>query len=151
MIDIPTVERMGVLKVYYGKRGRDGISVEIRERGPTRRRPLDSRLDLFNRSPTGFEWGYGGSGPAQLALAILADHLGDDQKTVRLHQDFNWSVVAKLNCDGRLSSGDIERWLERLPANRSSPTSRSLVVEESALWQPPLAVLSTNGNNSDEE
>jgi hypothetical protein len=96
--------------------------------------------------------GYGGSGPAQLALAILADHLGDDQKAVRLHQDFNWSVVAKLNCDGwRLSSGDIDRWLERLSACRSSPTPRSLVVEESALWRQPLAALSTNGNNSDEE
>ena len=26
-----------------------------------------------NHSPTGFAWGYGGSGPAQLALAILID------------------------------------------------------------------------------
>ena len=32
-------------------------------------RKLNPRLDLFNHSPTGFEWGYGGSGPAQTALA----------------------------------------------------------------------------------
>ena len=32
------------------------------------------RLDLVNHSPTGFEWGYGGSGPAQLAVAMLAHH-----------------------------------------------------------------------------
>ncbi len=37
-------------------------------------RPLGPRLDLANHSPDGFSWGYGGSGPAQLALAILADH-----------------------------------------------------------------------------
>jgi len=35
--------------------------------------PLPFRLDLANHSPDGFEWGYQGSGPAQLALAILAD------------------------------------------------------------------------------
>lgn len=35
---------------------------------------LPLRLDLYDHSPTGFEWGYSGSGPAQLALAILADH-----------------------------------------------------------------------------
>ena len=40
-------------------------------------KPLDSRRDLWNHSPTGFEWGYCGSGPAQLALALLADHLGE--------------------------------------------------------------------------
>jgi len=35
---------------------------------------LNPRSDLMNHSPDGFNWGYGGSGPAQLALAILADH-----------------------------------------------------------------------------
>jgi hypothetical protein len=32
----------------------------------------------LRNSPTGFGWGYGGSGPAQLALALLADSLGDN-------------------------------------------------------------------------
>src|SRR5947209_8602479 len=45
--------------------------------------PLPLRLDLFNHSPTGFSWGYGGSGPAQLALALLADALGDYEVAVR--------------------------------------------------------------------
>ena len=52
------------------------------------------RLDLFNHSPAGFSWGYGGSGPAQLALALLADALGDDDLAVRLHQAFKFRVVA---------------------------------------------------------
>lgn len=56
---------------------------------------IDPRLDLFNHSPTGFEWGYGGSGPAQTALAILADYLKDDDRAVLLHQKFKWDVVAK--------------------------------------------------------
>ena len=56
--------------------------------------PLPLRLDLFNHSPTGFSWGYGGSGPAQLALALLADALADDDRAVRLHQEFKFKVVA---------------------------------------------------------
>jgi hypothetical protein len=56
--------------------------------------PLPLRLDLFNHSPTGFSWGYGGSGPAQLALALLTDALGDDDRALRLHQDFKFKVVA---------------------------------------------------------
>ena len=53
---------------YQGWRDADGtarVTVDME--------PLDPRLDLANHSPTGFEWGYGGSGPAQLALALLAD------------------------------------------------------------------------------
>ena len=69
-------------KVYSGTRGADANTVTVRTSGSTSSRPraLRLRLDLFNHSPTGFEWGYGGSGLAQLALAILAE----DQKAVRL-------------------------------------------------------------------
>jgi hypothetical protein len=56
--------------------------------------PQPLRLDLFNHSPTGFGWGYGGSGPAQLALALLADSLGDNDRAIRLHQCFKFKVVA---------------------------------------------------------
>ena len=39
---------------------------------------VNPRLDLREHSMTGFEWGFAGSGPAQLALAILADTIGDE-------------------------------------------------------------------------
>jgi hypothetical protein len=57
--------------------------------------PLEPSLKLCNHSPDGFEWGYGGSGPAQLALAILIDCLGDQERALRLYQDFKWRVVAR--------------------------------------------------------
>ena len=57
---------------------------------------LDPRLDLRNHSPTGFEWGYGGSGPAQLALAILADHLSDEEQALNLYHRFKWLAIAGL-------------------------------------------------------
>jgi len=36
---------------------------------------LNLSLKIYNHSPTGFNWGYGGSGPAQLSLAILLEFL----------------------------------------------------------------------------
>jgi Family of unknown function (DUF6166) len=57
---------------------------------------LSPRLDLRNHSPTGFNWGYGGSGPAQLALAVLADHLKDEEQALKLYQDFKLKVIATL-------------------------------------------------------
>lgn len=56
--------------------------------------PLSPRLELRNHSPTGFAWGYNGSGPAQLALAILCD-VYDDDKALRLYQQFKDWVIAK--------------------------------------------------------
>jgi hypothetical protein len=39
---------------------------------------LPTRTEVRSHSPSGFEWGYGGSGPAQLALAILCDYFSLD-------------------------------------------------------------------------
>lgn len=57
--------------------------------------PLPPRLDLMNHSPDGFEWGYAGSGPAQLALAILAICL-DDIEAVKYHQHFKAKYVQHI-------------------------------------------------------
>lgn len=57
---------------------------------------LDPRFDLRDHSPSGFSWGFGGSGPSQLALAILADALGDDARALRLYQHFKWRTVANF-------------------------------------------------------
>ena len=80
-----------------GSRGRRDEHARIDIDG--RKHRLRWRTDLFNHSPTGVAWGYEGSGPAQLALAILADALGDDERAVRLHQDFKRRVIAKLPQD----------------------------------------------------
>jgi Family of unknown function (DUF6166) len=82
-------------KIYIGTPHRDSISgqslVTVCDGQKCQSLPL--RLDLFNHSPAGFSWGYGGSGPAQLAIALLADALGDDDLAVRLHQAFKFRVV----------------------------------------------------------
>ena len=88
------------MKQYAGRRQGYAAIVTVDER------PLNPRLDLWNHSPTGFEWGYGGSGPAQLALALLAHHLGDDDAAVVLHQEFKRAVVARFNRRGWTCTSD---------------------------------------------
>lgn len=96
------------MKTYAGKR--EGYAAIVTVDG----RQLNPRLDLYNHSPTGFEWGYGGSGPAQLALAILADHLGSGEQALNLHQRFKWAVVAELpHRAWTLTSEQIEEVVQR--------------------------------------
>lgn len=66
---------------------------------------------LWNHSPDGFNWGYGGSGPAQLALGLLYDVTGDKNLSVRLHQDFKWAFVAKWGETWEITTEQIEHWI----------------------------------------
>jgi len=72
---------------------------------------LDARLDLWNHSPTGYEWGYCGSGPAQLAMAILSDAIGDDEVVVLLYQQFKREVIAKFpRSNWAITQESVLRW-----------------------------------------
>jgi uncharacterized protein DUF6166 len=97
------------VKRYQGGRSLDGAVVTVDGR------PLAPRYDLKLLSPTGFEWTYEGAGPAQLALALLADHLGDDARALALYERFMRSVVAELDNSWELSSADIDQALAGLP------------------------------------
>jgi len=83
-------------RIYEGRRGADG-SAQVYYLEGNERWPLPLRLDLESKSPTGFNWGYAGSGPAQLALALLADALGDDSKALRCYQMFKQRFVCSLD------------------------------------------------------
>jgi hypothetical protein len=112
--------------IYEGTRTPEGVSVTCRdEQG--QERPLPPRLDLWNHSPTGFEYGYGGSGPAQLSLALLADALGDDAKAVQLHQAFKWEVTARLPArqNWTLSDEEVRSIAARLEARQEERQERS--------------------------
>lgn len=97
------------MKQYAGRR--QGFAVIVTVDG----RRLNPRLDLWNHSPTGFEWGYCGSGPAQLALAILADHCANDEQALNFHQRFKWAVIAELpHLSWTLTSQEIDQVLQTL-------------------------------------
>ena len=69
-------------------------------------------LAVRNPSPTGPAWGYGGSGPIQLALAIPP--AGTDEATAeRFYQPFPWSVIAPTEAvRWALDAGDVLGGLE---------------------------------------
>jgi hypothetical protein len=67
-------------KEYHGVRDKNNTAHVFIVRGQAKRRKLPSALRVVRHSPTGFEWGYDGSGPAQLAIAILIDAFPDKGK-----------------------------------------------------------------------
>ena len=83
-------------KTYYGFADGDSAAVFVSNNGK-RMVPLPLRLDIVNHSPTGFSWGYSGSGAAQLAVAILADWTGCDHAARALHQWFKAATIAGLS------------------------------------------------------
>ena len=109
---IPGLERLvrvqpeaGTL-YYEGVRDPDGtIHVWfINEKG---RKTVVPHIALH--SPTGFNWGYGGSGPADLALALTRHALGEKttRKALRegrgraiwVYQDVKWQLVGHIDVD----------------------------------------------------
>jgi hypothetical protein len=91
---VTTTHQDNAMKTYTGTRTEDGCAVVVSD--GERSRALDPRFDLRNHSPTGFEWGYGGSGPAQLALALAADVLADDEAALEIYQRLKFRVVGGL-------------------------------------------------------
>lgn len=86
--------------------------VLVRETTSLKTEELNPRLDLRNHSPTGLSWGYAGSGPAQCALAILADYF-NDVIAQEHYQDFKREVVAMLPNTWELTGEQLEEWLSR--------------------------------------
>jgi hypothetical protein len=91
-----------------------------RELGMTTIRVRDERApgtavehDLFHvvrHSPTGFNWGYGGSGPADTALSILTDCAGEELAE-RYYQRFKSDIVARWDDAFEITSDEIWDWI----------------------------------------
>ena len=68
--------------------------------------------EVVNHSPDGFEWGYGGSGPAQLAFAILCCYSGEFTAQI-YYQDFKNEVIQHLHNDTfTIEERFIDDWLD---------------------------------------
>jgi len=108
---------------------------ETGELDPTPIRPLrDVRLwracgyaladvpHAVRHSPTGIEWGYGGSGPADLARSILM-HFYGPAVAEALYQRFKWDVVARIPRGVReyvLPAEQIAGWVEAAAARAAA-------------------------------
>jgi hypothetical protein len=116
-------------RTYCGVRHPDGttaVSVDGH--------PLALRRDFRRESVTAFDWGYTGSGgPAQLALAILADHWADDEMARRFYELFVRCVIGNLPSQGwSMTSAEIDSSLTR----GGEPASAAREVQEETGLQP---------------
>lgn len=93
------------MKTYEGKRTIDGLVVTVDGA------KLDERYDVKRYTSLGFEWTYEGASPQQLALAILADHLGDGDRAIQHSEKFMKNVVANLDNDWTLTTQNIDEAL----------------------------------------
>ena len=102
------------MKIYFGKRlqpeqgtaGNVKIWIEDKKQGIENGR---LRHHVYH-SPTGHNWGYGGSGPAELAKDILWDYFGKEP-TSELYQQFKWDFVAKFKDEWQVSEMGIDNWI----------------------------------------
>jgi len=95
------------MKIYKGKRlgpTMNSLGVEVTVNG----KPLKHRV---YHSPTGFEWGYGGSGPADLARSILWNFLGKEPSRI-LYMDFKTRFVARWKDKWEITSLEIQNWID---------------------------------------
>ena len=87
---------------YSGSRVKTGddqtqVMAIVWEAGDPRLLDPKPSQQLHNHSPAGFEWGYCGSGPAQLALAMLLDFTGDEEVALNNYQAFKSQFIAPLS------------------------------------------------------
>lgn len=107
------------MKKFIGSRadGRDcdgGFIVKVVSCGNEKAVVLSASASqaLMNHSPNGFNWGYGGSGPSQLALGLLLEVTSDSNLSLRYYQDFKWEIVANLSDTWELSEVSILAWIQ---------------------------------------
>jgi hypothetical protein len=60
---------------------------------------------LVHHSLDGFEYGYGGSGPSDLARSIIGDFLNHRDPSPAIYQDFKFAFVAKW--DGNVDRHEV--------------------------------------------
>jgi hypothetical protein len=99
------------MKTYHGMRRPDGsVEVWIAEGSNCTMLEPERSQKVRNHSPAGFEWGYGGSGPAQLALAILLDLV--PSLAEGRYQKFKFDKIAGLPHDEwHMTAQEIADWV----------------------------------------
>ncbi|MDA7977403.1 MAG: DUF6166 domain-containing protein [Pirellulales bacterium] len=93
------------MKIYRGHRSIRGAIVEVDGA------PLAPANLPGHDVELAFEWGYNGSGPEHLALAILADCLGEESALVA-SREFKRKFVAGFDDVWEVSEGEIRAWFD---------------------------------------
>ena len=104
------------MKIYKGRRlgPKEQLpDVQVTVEGDGFRHLLRHRI---YHSPTGMEWGYLGSGPADLARSILWDCLGR-ARALNLYMRFKNEFVARWGQEWEISCQEIQEWADKTEAS----------------------------------
>jgi hypothetical protein len=66
---------------------------------------------LVRHSPTGFEMGYAGSGPADLARSVIGHFLEDQDPSPRIYQRFKFAFVTPAEGGFVVTANELREWL----------------------------------------
>lgn len=109
--------------VYEGFRFEHPVVIKID--ASKRKSLLPTYQHIKNHSTNGFEWGYNGSGPSQLAFAIVYDITKDEELSLQLYKEFKRRVIAPLPSDyWRLSTDVIKAHLQKIWKDIHDPSNR---------------------------
>jgi len=72
--------------------------------------PYNLPRHIVFHSPDGFSWGYGGSGPSELARCLLIEVVGEELAN-EYYQDFKEQFVSRWGDNWEMSAKDIETWV----------------------------------------
>jgi hypothetical protein len=103
------------------------------------RRTLDPRFDLHKHSSIGFAWGGSDSSAGstqQLALALLADALRNDERASRVHRDFNSRVIPLFPKRWTITRSRILAYVDRIEAEHNKMPSD---LNRYSISQSPMA------------
>lgn len=69
---------------------------------------------IVSRHSDVYDWGYGGAGPADLALNILLNVTNDEPFSMTHYQSFKWDFVSQIpDSGGIIRMRDIRVWLNK--------------------------------------
>jgi len=114
-ISVPSKKHSGAAKEQESKREsfvpfKGDIICRRTEHGPE----VNIPHRFVKHSPAGFEWGYAGSGPADLALNALAMYIGREKaEENELYQEFKREFIATMPAEGGVIKREqILAWLK---------------------------------------
>lgn len=119
-------------RTFKGKRGNFTLAsnnesfnvdcIVMRIDGTGHEEPIELRLNEVNHSPTGHNWGYGGSGPAQLAYCLLRECGLTQPQAAAIYQDFKRDVVSTFDQDKgfEITKDAIMKWVAARPRTTAS-------------------------------
>ena len=109
------------MKIIRGRKSGLDCVVELDNESYRTKLSLEKSLKIADHSPDGFQWGYSGSGPAQLAAAILYEITDDVELSRTYYELFKHDHVSQWNDTFEISEFEVRIWLSLVGAEIEPP------------------------------